>query len=71
MENETIEEIQLAASKLGDSQIIETLTSFAIKKTLEEHELKVKSGLNAILEERHGPSEFEHIESLIERRIVA
>lgn len=71
MQNNTIEEIQLAATELSDLQIIETLTSFAIKKTLEEHELKVKACLNAILEERHGPSEFEHIESLIEKKIVA
>lgn len=71
MQNNTIEEIQLSAPHLGDLQIIETLTSFAIKKTLEEQELRVKSCLNAILEERHGLSEFEHIESLIEKRIVA
>ncbi|MFT6141763.1 MAG: hypothetical protein ACJAYB_000343 [Psychromonas sp.] len=71
MLNKTIEEIQLSASELGDLKIIETLTSFAIKKTLEEHELKVKSCLNAILEERHGLSEFERIESLIEKKIVA
>jgi hypothetical protein len=71
MQNKTIEEIQLAAPQLGDVQIIETLTSFAIKETLEEQELKVKSCLNAILEERHGSSEFEQIELLIEKRIVA
>ncbi|MFT6925045.1 MAG: hypothetical protein ACJAZP_000615 [Psychromonas sp.] len=71
MQNNTIEEIQLSAHHLGDPQIIETLTSFAIKNTLEEHELEVRSCLNAILEERHGSSEFKHIESLIEKRIVA
>lgn len=71
MENNTIEEIQLAANKLGDSQIIETLTSFAIKNTLGEQDLKVKDCLQAVLEERHGPSEFEHIKSLIKKRIAA
>ena len=71
MKNKTIEEIQLSAPQLGDLQIIETLTSFAIKETLEEQELKVKFCLNAILEERHGSSELEQIELLIEKRIVA
>jgi hypothetical protein len=71
MQNDKIEEIQANAAKLCDLQIIETLTSLAIKKTLEAHELEVKACLKAVLEERHGPSEFEHIESLIEKKIVA
>ncbi|MGB5445309.1 MAG: hypothetical protein WBM99_07355 [Psychromonas sp.] len=71
MQKSTIEEIQLAASKLCDLQIIETLTSFAIKNTLAQHELKVKACLKSILEERHGLSEVEHIESMIYKKICA
>ncbi|WP_372882276.1 hypothetical protein [Psychromonas sp.] len=71
MKNYTNEEIKLAVYKQNDEQIIATLTSLAAKNELEQHEEVVRSCLRDVLAERHGPSEVEHIETLIEKKIVA
>jgi len=71
MKNITIEEIKVGGCKLGDLQIIETLMSLAIKKMLEDHELKLKCFLKMVLAERHGLSELEQIEKQIENKIMA
>ncbi|MGB5445308.1 MAG: hypothetical protein WBM99_07350 [Psychromonas sp.] len=71
MKNNTTDEIKLAACKQNDEQIIETLTSLAVKNTLEQYEQVVRACLHEVLTERHGTSEAEHIKTLIEKRVVA
>jgi hypothetical protein len=71
MTNYSIEKIKLAASQHDDQQLIETLTALAIKDELKEDDLTVKACLHAVLEERHGRSEAEHIERLIKKKSAA
>ena len=71
MKNFTNEEIKLAVYKQNDQQIIETLTALAAKNELEQHEQVLRAYARDVLAERHGPSEVEHIETLIEKKIVA
>lgn len=71
MKNYTNEEIKLVASNQDDQLIIEKLTVLAAKSDLNQNELVINTSLKEVLEERHGISEREHIEVMIQKKIAA
>ena len=71
LDQKTRKLITLAANAKGDKKILDILTKFASKDSLELHELTTQHYLKAVLVERHGQSETEHIETLIKNKLTA
>ncbi|MEH6453137.1 MAG: hypothetical protein V7782_08880 [Psychromonas sp.] len=71
MKNYSNEEIKLVASNQDDQQIIAKLTVLTGKEDLNQNDMVIKTSLSAVLEERHGASELEHIEVMIQKKLAA